>query len=566
MDTESPQRTLKSFLPILSWLPNYQTGWLRGDVIAALTIWALLVPEAMAYAGIAGLPPAMGLYAIPLALIAYAILGSSRHLNVGPSSAVAALSFTVVSGLAIVGSDEFVLYSIALAFVVGIMLIVASLLRLGILADFLSRPVLDGFIVGVAVSIAVGQLDKLLGFKPLELRFVPDILVIASDIGMTHIPTLVVGAISLGLLFVMHRFTPKLPGAIIVLFLAIFTSSLLDFEGMGIHIVGEIPAGLPPFGIPEALKISDLLAVAPGAIGVALVAFAESVAIARSVGIKFGYEVDANQELVALGAANLGSGFSGGFTGNGSLSRTSAGTQAGANSQMVSLIAAAAILITAVALTPLFFNLPEATLGAIVIHAVWHNINYRRISRYLGITNLDFVTSLIAAIGVLALGALEGLLIASFLGLMVLLLGTKKRNTSALGKIPGSDIFRSLENYPEGETYPGLLILRFDGTLFFANAPDFVIAAREAYRKMTPPPRVVIIDGESINEIDATAVFTLKELSDEMARSGVELWFAAVKTRVRDVMVRANLEEAIRPEHFYASIQDGVDDFLKHHA
>ncbi len=558
----SPRRSIQSFLPILDWLPNYQNNWLRGDVIAALTVWALLVPEAMAYAGIAGLPPATGLYAIPLALIAYAVFGSSRHLNVGPSSAVAALSFTVVSGLAIVGSDEFVLYSIALAFVVGIMLIVASLLRLGILADFLSRPVLDGFIVGVAISIAVGQLDKILGFEPLDLRFVPDILAITRDIGMTHIPTLIVGLISLGLLFLLHRFTPKLPGAIIVLFLAIFTSSLLDFEAMGIHIVGEIPAGLPPFGIPEEMNFRDLLAVAPGAIGVALVAFAESVAIARSVGIKFGYEVDANQELVALGMANLGSGFSGGFTGNGSLSRTSAATQAGANSQMVSLIAAAAILITAVALTPLFFNLPEATLGAIVIHAVWHNISYHRISQYRRITNLDFVTSLIAAIGVLALGALEGLLIASFLGLLVLLVGTKRRSTSALGKVPGRDIYRSLENYPDGETYPGLLILRFDGTLFFANAHDFIIAARAAYRKTTPPPQVVMIDGESINEIDATAVLTLKELGDEMARSGVELRFAAVKTRVREVMQRANLEETIRPEHFYPSVQAGVDDFL----
>jgi MFS superfamily sulfate permease-like transporter len=372
-----------------------------------------------------------------------------------------------------------------------------------------------------------------------------------------------VGLISLGLLFILHRLTPKLPGAIIVLFLAIIASSVLNFESLGIHIVGSIPAGLPPFGIPEGFGIDDLLAVAPGAIGVALVAFAESVAIARSVGIKFGYEVDANQELVALGVANIGSGFSGGFAGNGSLSRTSAATQAGANSQLVSLIAAAAILITAVALTPLFFYLPEATLGAIVIHAVWHNISYHRIGQYRRITNLDFITSIVAAIGVLALGALEGLLIASFLGLLVLLVGTKRRSTSALGKIPEKEVYRSLENYPDSETYPGLLILRFDGTLFFANAHDFVTATRQTIQTTSPTPQVVLVDGESINDIDATAVMTLKELSDELVRSGIELRFAAVKTRVIEVMQRASLEEAIRPEHFYPSIQDGVDAFLR---
>ena len=277
------RRSFKSFFPILDWLPKYQGEWLRPDIIAAFTLWALLVPEAMAYAGIAGMPPETGLYAAPLALIAYAIFGTSRHLDVGPSSAVAALSFTIVAGLGlIVGSQEFVIMTIALALMVGVFLIIGGFLKLGVLADFLSRPVLDGFVVGVAISIAVGQLDKMLGFEPLEYDFVPDMLLIIFDIGMTHMPTLIVGLVSLALLFALHKFTPKLPGALIVLFLAIAVSTLLDFESMGIHIVGDIPAGLPEFGIPEGLGLKELLAVAPGAIGVAMVAFAESVAIARA--------------------------------------------------------------------------------------------------------------------------------------------------------------------------------------------------------------------------------------------------------------------------------------------
>jgi high affinity sulfate transporter 1 len=549
-------------VPILNWLPKYQSSWFRGDVIAALTLWALLVPEAMAYAGIAGMPPETGLYAAPLALIAYAIFGSSRHLSVGPSSAVAALSFGVVAGLAVVGSAEFVVLSIALALMVGVFLIIGGFLRLGVLADFLSRPVLDGFVVGVAISIAVGQLDKILGFEPEGYDFIPDILQFITNLNMIHWPTLIVGGISLALLFALHKFTPKLPAALIVLFLAIAASSLLDFESRGIHIVGEVLGGLPPFGLPDGFSVADLIAVAPGAVGVALVAFAESVAIARSFGTRFGYEVDANQELLAIGVSNLGSGFSGGFVVDGSMSRTAAAVGAGAKTQMVSLMAAVAILITAVALTGLFHNLPEATLGAIVIHAVWHNISFSKISRYRSITKLDYTTAIVAMIGVLAFGLLEGLVLAALLGLIVLLLGTKHRNTSVLGKVPNTAIYRSIEHYPDGQTYPGLLIIRFDGTLFFANAHDFVTAVRQAIAAAEPPPRVVLIDGESMNDIDATAIITLKEFQGQLLQTDIQLRFARVKFQVMEVMERGGLEEAIPPEHFYPSVQTAVDAYL----
>lgn len=561
-ETGNGRFSMGTFLPVLNWLRSYQRASLRPDVLAALTVWALLVPEAMAYAGIAGMPPEAGLYAAPLALLAYAVFGTSRHLSVGPSSTVAALSFTVVSLMAAAGSAEFVLLTIALALMVGLLCIAGSLLRLGVLADFLSRPVLDGFVVGVAISIAVGQLDKILGFDPQGYDFVPDLLLMLRDIGMTHIPTFVVGMASLLLLFALDRFAPKLPAALIVLFLSIALSSLLGFDALGIHIVGEIPAGLPPFGLPEGLDPRTLLSVAPGAIGVALVAFAESVAIARSYGTRFGYQVDANQELVAVGFANLGSGFSGGMTIDGSMSRTSASVESGSQTQMASIVAAAAILITAVALTPLFYNLPEATLGAIVIHAVWHNINLRKITQYREITRIDFATAVVAAVGVLTLGLLSGLLLASFLGLLSLLVGTKQRNTFVLGRVPGTAVYRSLVHYPEAETYPGLLILRFDGSLFFANAPDLIAAARRAIKAGEPELRVVLLDGESLNSIDATAVLMLKEFQEELVRSGKQIRLARMKTAVMEVMARARLPESIPMEHVYPSVQAGVDAFL----
>ncbi|UCG25201.1 MAG: sulfate permease [Chloroflexota bacterium] len=563
--SRSAGEVIKSYIPILTWLPKYRRDWLRPDLIAALTLWALLVPEAMAYAGIAGMPPEAGLYAAPLMLIAYAIFGSSPHLDVGPSSAVAALSFSVVVGIlgaSAVQSEEWVLYSIALALMVGVFMIIAGFLRLGVLADFLSRPVLDGFVVGVAISIAIGQLDKILGFEPEGYDFVPDLLLFATNLEEIHWPTAIVGLISLALLFALHKFTPKLPAALIVLFLGIVASTLLDFDSRGIHIVGEIPGGLPPFGFPEELGLEELAQVALGAVGVALVAFAESVAIARSFGTKFGYEVDANQELIAVGAANIGSSFSGGFVGDGSMSRTSAAVGAGAKTQMVSLVAAVAILITAVALTWLFHNLPEAVLGAIVIHAVWHNISFSKISRYRSITRLDYATAIVAMLGVLALGVLAGLLLAAFLGLLVLLLGTKHRNTSVLGKVPETTIYRDIEHYPEAQTYPGLLIVRFDGTLFFANAHDFVTAVRQAIAAADPPPRVVVVDGESMNDIDATAVITLKEFRQQLLQVDIQLRLARFKTQVLEVMERAGLEEAIPAEHIYPTVQAAVDAFL----
>ncbi|HRQ41313.1 MAG TPA: sulfate permease [Chloroflexota bacterium] len=561
--SRSTKDIIRAYVPALTWLPAYQKSWLRADVIAALTIWALLVPEAMAYAGIAGMPPEAGLYAAPLAMVAYAIFGSSRHLTVGPSSAIAALSFSVVAALAVPGSPDFVLFSIILAFVVGGMLIAASVLRLGLLADFLSRPVLDGFVLGVAISIAVGQLDKLVGFEPeASYNFVPDILLFLRDIEMIHLPTLVVGSTSLALLFILHRYAPKIPAPLVVLFLSITLSGLLDFAAMGIHIVGAIPAGMPPFGIPEGMTWAKVWVLLPGAVGVALVAFAESVAIARAFGVKFGYEVNADQELLAVGMANLGSGFSGGFVGNGSMSRTSALVTAGGQSQMVSLIAAAAIFITALAFTPLFYNLPEATLGAIVIHAVWHSIRLRKVTQYRSITNLDFATAVIAAVGVLAMGLLEGLLLAAGLGLVVLLFNTKRRNTHVLGQVPGTDVFRSLEYYPDGKTFPGLLVLRFDGTLFFANSPDFVTAVRKSVAATEPPPRVILLDCESMNDIDATAVITLVELEKELARSGIDLRLARVKTEVETVMRRADLEKAIPEEHWYLTVRAGVEAFI----
>jgi SulP family sulfate permease len=308
--------------------------------------------------------------------------------------------------------------------------------------------------------------------------------------------------------------------------------------------------------------MEQLASLIPGALAIMLVAYSESIATARAYASKFNYKVDADQEFIGLGAANLGSGFSTSFVVDGSLSKTAASVGAGAKTQMVSIIAAIAVLITAVALTPLFRTLPEATLGAIVIHAVWHLINFRKIRKYRSITSLDFWTALVAMLGVLAVGILEGLLIAVFLGLLGLLYASKSRTSAVLAKVPGQEIYRSLENNPEGETYPGLLIARFEGSLFFANAPDMADEIRYGVEVTEPSPRVVLVDFESITEVDATALITIGELNEELERAGTDLRLARVRAHVLELMRTTELDKDIGPEYIYDSVHAGVNAFL----
>ncbi len=296
-----PGRSVKSFLPILKWLPKYDRSWLRWDLVAALTVWALFVPEGMAYATLAGVPPEAGLYAAPLAAIGYAVFGTSRHMTVGPSSTVAIMSALVVASVAAGDPVRFIVLSAALAILVGCLLVISGLLRFGVLVDFMSNPVLTGFVVGLALTIVAGQFDKMLGYSVEDAGFFQEIWLFIKDLGMANLPTVAVGLISLGLLFAIHKFIPKIPAALAVMVLSIASVSIFNLEAYGVHVVGYIPTGLPSFGLPHGITFSDMALLLPGAAGIALVAFSESVAIARSYAFSHGYEVDADQEMISLG-------------------------------------------------------------------------------------------------------------------------------------------------------------------------------------------------------------------------------------------------------------------------
>ena len=557
----------RRYVPAASWIPDYDRSWLTGDLIAAFTVWALMVPEAMAYASLAGMPPETGLYTALVAPLAYAIFGTSRQLNVGPSSTVAVMSLAVVTPLAASDPERFVELSTALAIVVGILFAIAGLLRLGFISDFMSKPVLDGFIVGLALTIAAGQLHKLFGFETDSENFFEDIAQIITNLDMTNGATLVVGIVSLALLFGMERFVPRIPAALTVTLLSILAVTIFDLEARGVHVIGEIPGGLPVPGLPTDLTLEDWASLVPGALGIVIVGFAESVAAARTYATKYKYSIAPDQEMIALGASNAAAGLFGGFVVDGSLSKSAAADQAGQKTQMASFMLTVAVFITILFLTGLFENLAEATLGAIVIHAVWHLIDLGKVSRYLKVRRDDFWAGLVAMLGVLLFDILTGLAIAVIVSMIFLVGRASRPNWAILGRVrdeESDDIaFQSLENHPHAETFPGLLILRFDADIFFANANVFRDAVRAAVAEPDPPIQVVLLDAESIFDVDSTALAMLAELRQELEAEGIVFWVARVKDHLMEELERFDAIEPIHFERMFPTVRAAVDSFTR---
>ena len=455
-----------------------RAGWLGVNVIAGLTLWGLIVPEAMAYAGIAGLPPQAGLYTLVASLIIYALLGSSRHLVVQATSATAALlassvAAAVVATAATAESDPqtYAAYASAFVLVVGIVFLVAGVARLGFITQFLSKPVMDGFVMGLAIFVAVGQLNKLFGVAKPEGNTVEKLIGIIKELPQANWPTFVVGALALVLLFVLPRLSKKIPAGLIVLFGAIILSSVLNLEGnYGVEVVGTLPQGLPSFVLPAA-PFSTYLAMVLPAIGVLLVAFSEALGVSREFAEKHGYEVDPDQELNAHAIANLASAFFGGMIAAGSMSASAVKEGAGARSQVANLVAWVVTIITLLFLTPLFTNLPEAVLAALIIHAVWHIIASRKLQQIRRESRTEFWFGVLALAGVLLIDVLEGMVIGLLASLVFVIYRSSRPHLSSLGRVPGvPGAFTDLGRHPENVSVPDMLILRLDGPLYYANA------------------------------------------------------------------------------------------------
>ena len=550
---------------VLPSFAGYRPGWLRADVVAGVTVWAVLVPEGLAYATIAGVDPVVGLYAAVPALVLYALLGSSRQLIVGPMAATAALSAAVVGEMAHRGG--FAALTAALAIVTGVIALAAGLLRLGFLAAYISEPVQKGFIVGLALTIIAGQLPKLAGVDKHDGNFFAQVAGFAGRLGHANGWTLLVGLLSLALVLALKRFVPLVPAALVAVVLGVLAVITFRLDGRGVDIVGHISGGLPEIGLPH-IAAGDYLTLATGAVGVALVGFAEGLGAAKTYAARAGYDIDANRELLGLGAANIGSGLCAGMAVNGSLSKTAVNGGAGARSQASGLTVAALTVLTLLFLTGLFEKLPEATLAAIVIAAVIELVDlrslvrlYRLWTRRLGAiyglsARADFLGAAAALLGVLVFDTLPGLFIGIAVSMLLLLLRASRPNVARLGRT-ADGVWTDLVRRPDVTVPPGVVVLRVEGGLFFANA-DRVRAEVRAHAGREHAS-AVILDAETVPFIDVTAARMLADLRRDLRRDGSGLYLAHDVGQVRDV-IRVDADGA--PERVYRTVDAAVEAVL----
>ena len=550
---------------------GYKREWLSGDIIAGLTVWAVLVPEALAYASIAGVSPVVGLYAAPGALVLYAAFGSSRQLVTGPMAATAALSAAAVGGLAAGGSGAFVQLTITLAITVGIIAIVAGLLRLGFLANFISEPVMKGFIIGLALTIIVGQIPKLFGIHKGEGDFFQQLGHLLTHLDQTSGLTLLVGVVSLALVLGLKRWLPVVPGSLVTVLLGIVAVHIFDLAQHGVAIIGHIQSGLPSFGLPHVAAHS-YLDLAPAAIGVMLVGFAEALGAGKTYAQKDHYEIDPNRELIALGAANLGAGLSSGMVVNGSLSKTAVNASSGAKSQLSGLVVALLTIVTLLFLTGLFEDLPEATLAAVVIAALielvdipslvrLYRLHTAGLSRIYGFAaRTDFLSALAALFGVLIFDTLPGLFIGIGISIALLLYRASRPNIAVLGHAPGSTSdYDDLKRNPHNEPVPGVSVLRVESGLFFANA-DAV--QKDVMRRAIKGTKAIVLDGQTVPFIDFTAAQMLETLAEDLDHDGIQLLLARDIGQVRDIVGDQEADQPVKIRT-YPTVGDAVAAVLE---
>ncbi|MDH6290673.1 SulP family inorganic anion transporter [Rhodococcus opacus] len=551
--------------PVFGSLQEYRRGWVRPDVIAGLTVWAVLVPEALAYATIAGVPPVVGLYAAIPALVLYAAAGSSRHLVVGPMSATAALSAAIVAPLAGADGGKYAALTAVLAIATGIAGLLAGLLRMGFIAAFISEPVLKGFIVGLALTIIIGQVPALFGVEKEHGNFFEQAWGVVTHLGDIDWGTLAVGVLSLVVVLGFTRWLPLVPGSLLAVLLGIAAVAVFGLDGRGVDIVGHIDSGLPSVGLPGGVGFDDYVDLLGPAVGVLLIGFAEGLGAAKTYAAKEGYEVDANRELLGLGAANLGSGLCSGMVVNGSLSKTAVNGGAGAKSQVSGLVVAVLTVVTLLFLTGLFEKLPEATLAAVVIAAVIELVDISALRRLYGVwterlgsiygyaARADFAAALAAMVGVLLFDTLPGLVIGIGVSMLLLLYRASRPHVAALAK-EGS-LWVDAERHPDLPTTPHVVVVRVESGLFFANA-DHVKDRIEAL--CADDTRVVVLDAETSPFVDVSAAQMLVQLRDVLARRGIELRVARDIGQFRDTIRRSGSDAT--PVGLYPTVREALGE------
>jgi len=554
--------TWSAFAPGLDQFRGYQRSWLRRDVLAGLTVAAYLVPQVMAYATVAGLPPVVGLWAALVPLAVYAVLGSSRQLSVGPESTTALMTATALGPLAAGDPGRYAALAAAAALLVGAICFVAGLVRLGFLADLLSHPVLIGYMTGVAVIMIGSQLGKVTGVSVEGDEFLDQIRSFVDGLDELHWPTLALAAAVLIVLLVIARLAPRLPGPLIAILVAAAAVSVFSLHRNGIKVVGDIPSGLPTPGL-TGMPAADLMALVIPAAGIAIVAFNDNVLTARTFAVRHGQDIDANAELRALGVCNVGAGLMRGFPVSSSGSRTALGDAVGGRTQLYSLVTLVFVLVVMLFGRGILATFPSAALGALVVYAAVRLIDVSEFKRLARFRRSEVLLALATTVAVLVLGVLYGVLAAIGLSILELLRRMARAHDGVLGFVPGVAGMHDVDDYPEADLVPGLLVYRYDAPLFFANAENFrerAIAAVNDY-----PGRVewFVLNAEANVEVDLTALDALDQLRSELERRGIVFAMARVKQDLRDSLEAAALVDKIGEDRIFPTLPTAVEAYRR---
>jgi high affinity sulfate transporter 1 len=552
-----PASVAQRLFPILRWLPAYRREWLLPDALAGLAVWAVMVPESMAYAGIVGVPPIMGLYTIVPPLIAYALLGTSRLLVVGPDTATGLISALTVGAIAIQGTAEFNTLTSTIATLIGAFFLLFGILRMGWVAEFIPTPVMRGFIEGLVCVTIIGQVPHLLGIEGTSGNFFTKLWLVLQHLPDASLLPVLIGLLSLAAMQLLRHLAPRVPAALVVAAAATILVGLLGGEAAGVSVVGDLPSGLPHLVLPS-LDPAILRELLPGALAIVLVGYAEALGGAKAAAMQGGGDIDPNQELIAHGPANILSGLFGGFLVVGSLSKTSVAMAAGARTQLTNLVAAVFCFLTLVLLTPLFRGMPHPTLAAIVIAAMLHLSKPGYLRDLLARTRLEFALAAIVIAGELTLGVPHGIALGVALSLLMLIYRTSHPEGAVLGQLPGTEAYRDVRRHPEARTFPGLLIWRVGGDLFFASIGHLVAGLNAALTAARPPAKHVLVDADSLNFIDASACDALLSSIKQLQSQGITIAFARVRDEVRERMRLWGIEAPVGSANFYERVTDGV--------
>ena len=555
---EAPGRLVR-LLPIVGWLRTYDRGWLRGDVIAGVTVAALIVPKNLGYAGIAGIPLQNGLYAAAAAAILYAIFGTCRQISMGPSSGLAAVAASAVATAGLTDPGDIATFVAGLTLISGLLFLLLAVLKMGWIAQFLSRAVVTGFLFGAAIDVVIGELPKITGTDTSGSNSFQELVSWFGTLGEIHPTTLVVGVVSLVVVFGIKTVAPRVPGALVLVVGGLLASYLFDFGARGVALVGDVPSGLPTFGIPSPslmLEHADTAAVA--AVALMLIGFSQTAGDARAFAAKHRYQIDVNQESVAQSAANIGSGVLHGMPVSTSLSASSLNDHSGAKTGLASITSGVTVLLTLLFLAPLFSQLPKPVLGALIIEAVVMGMmNLPEMRRIYRVQKFDFWVAIAAIIGTLAFGVLAGVIIGIGLSLLWLVAVATHPRMAVLGREAGTQVFRDVVENPDDEQIPGVVILRLDGGLFFATADALGDKVRAVIQ--APDVRCVVLDCEGINFLDSQGSASIDDLLVLCGQADVTLRLARVKPAVRATLEREGTIERLGSEHVHGNVHRAVE-------